>query len=96
MTSTSTEISTPALKQAIDNHVQGLQDYTERAGHELAARIAFLNLLSEIACKVKWTLMKKSPFVYDHHNAEEVIDFHTFLHLFGARYRFLEASNSCL
>jgi len=96
MTSTSTEINTPTLKQAIDQHYQGLQDSTERAGHELAARTAFLTLLSEVACKVKWMLLQKRSFVYDHHNAVEVMNSRTFLHLFGTRYRFFEASNICV
>ena len=53
MASTYTAFSTPALKQAIDRPDQDLQDSTERAGHELSARTAFLNLLSVAACKVK-------------------------------------------
>lgn len=96
MTSTSTEINTPALKQAIDQHDQGFQDYTERAGHELAVRTAFLTLLSVVACKVKWMLQQKSSFVYNLHKNIEVMNSHTFLHLFGTRYRFFEASNSCV
>src|SRR5437764_836278 len=57
MPGTSTGLSTPALKKAIDRYYQELHDYKGRADYELAVRTAFLNLLSETARQVKWMLI---------------------------------------
>jgi hypothetical protein len=57
MTSTSTALSTPGLKKAIDRYYKELQDFKGRAEYELTTRTAFLNLLSESARQVKWMLI---------------------------------------
>jgi hypothetical protein len=57
MMTASTMLSTPVLKKAIDRYYNELQAYKGRADYELAARTAFLNLLSDIARQVKWALI---------------------------------------
>jgi len=57
MSSTSTALSTSALKKAIDRYYKELHEYKGRADYELAVRTAFLNLLGETARQVKWMLI---------------------------------------
>jgi len=57
MPGTSTGLSTPVLKKAIDRYYQELNEYKGRADYELAVRTAFLNLLAGTARQVKWMLV---------------------------------------
>ncbi len=54
---TTTPLSTPVLKKAIDRYYRELDEYKGRADYELAVRTAFLNLLAETAHQVKWMLI---------------------------------------
>ncbi len=54
---TTTPLSTPVLKKAIDRYYKELDEYKGRADYELAVRTAFLNLLAETAHQVKWMLI---------------------------------------
>jgi len=54
---TTTPLSTPALKKAIDRYYKELEAYKGRADYELAVRTAFLNLLAQTARQVKWMLI---------------------------------------
>jgi predicted helicase len=54
---TTTPLSTPVLKKAIDRYYKELEAYKGKADYELAVRTAFLNLLAETARQVKWMLI---------------------------------------
>ncbi len=54
---TTTPLSTPVLKKAIDRYYKELDAYKGRADYELAVRTAFLSLLAETARQVKWMLI---------------------------------------
>ncbi len=50
-------LSIAVLKKAIERYYKELEDYKGKADYELAVRTAFLNLLSDTARQVKWTLI---------------------------------------